>query len=313
MKHDEVPVFPKITVTTHSDGTGIVSINGSSQTVSAKTAPEARAQVTAIVIEVAVKLGRPVKATTSGVDGEWPLVVHPDGTVEEDTSAPSPKKTRKSKGRKSRARVASEQADHVVSDGSAAPTSSESVPALSARVLPETAQRSKAEALVEQQPLAEPTLENQPVESSPPENESSGEGAPAPKETPPGTFGEPVGLPHEHLPPPTAPEERSVGATPPQVRRTSAAMLVPDPPPVVPVPGYREEPWNRPADTFGQVPPFSNAPEERRARSAQWWGEAIAEHNRSLSRAGTTHPPMSHGSDRHGRWRRLFSWRAHKR
>ncbi|GAA1996086.1 hypothetical protein GCM10009799_23300 [Nocardiopsis rhodophaea] len=101
VEHDQVPAFPRITAVTYDDGTGEVSINGNPQSVSAASIGEVRAEIIKIVAGVAEKLGRPVKVATSGVGGEWPLIVHPGGLVEEDTSAPASavQKPRKEKER----------------------------------------------------------------------------------------------------------------------------------------------------------------------------------------------------------------------
>ncbi|CAM3916711.1 hypothetical protein NORO109296_13475 [Nocardiopsis rhodophaea] len=90
-EHDQVPAFPKITAVTHDDGTGELTINGSSQTITAASVDDARAEIINLIAETAEKLGRPVKVATSGVGGEWPLIIHPDARVEEDSSAPSTK------------------------------------------------------------------------------------------------------------------------------------------------------------------------------------------------------------------------------
>ncbi|MFC7329181.1 hypothetical protein [Marinactinospora rubrisoli] len=100
-EHEQVPAFPKITAVTHADGTGEVSVNGRIQRVTAASTGEARTEIIRRIAETARKLGRPVKVATSGVDGDWPLIVYPDGHVEQDTSAPPPKKSPK-KGRPAR-------------------------------------------------------------------------------------------------------------------------------------------------------------------------------------------------------------------
>ncbi|RCV50305.1 hypothetical protein [Marinitenerispora sediminis] len=100
-EHDQVPAFPKITAVTNTDGTGEVTVNGRIQRVTAASTGEARTEIIRLIAETARKLGRPVKVATSGVDGDWPLIVYPDGHVEEDTSAPPPK-TRAKKSRPGR-------------------------------------------------------------------------------------------------------------------------------------------------------------------------------------------------------------------
>lgn len=253
MEHDEVPVFPRITVSTHSDGTGDVSISGRSQTVSAEGASAVRTRVTEIITDVAGKLGRPVKVATSGVDGEWPLIVHPDGTVEEDTSAPAPKKGRKAKGRKPKTVPAG--------GGTAQGTSS--------------AQEQAVEQPVEHLARAtEPSPESGPVPRLRPEPGSAPEPEPATRTRP-----EPV---------PAAP--------------------FPHPP----EPGPGDQMWHQPGDTVGHVLTAIEGPHESRARAAQWWSEAIAEHNSSVGAQGvaTVIPEHGNGSGRSGRGRRFFSRRG---
>lgn len=249
MEHDEVPVFPRITVTTRSDGTGDVSISGRSQTVSAETASEVRTRVTEIITDVAGKLGRPVKVATAGVDGEWPLVVHPDGTVEEDTSTPVPKKARKTKGRKPKAVPAG--------DGPVQVTSS--------------AQEQAAEQHVEHLVRA---LEPEPVPQLQPDPGSAPEPEPAPRTRPESV----PAAPHTH---------------PPE-------------------PGPGDQTRHQPGNTAGQVPTAIGSPNESRARAAQWWSEAIAEHNSSVGAQGvaTAIPEHRNGSGRSGRGRRFFSRRG---
>ncbi|WP_026126485.1 hypothetical protein [Nocardiopsis xinjiangensis] len=264
MEHDEVPVFPRITVTTRSDGTGDVSISGRSQTVSAETASEVRTRVTEIITGVAGKLGRPVKVATAGVDGEWPLIVHPDGTVEEDASAPAPKKARKAKGRKPKAVPAGDGPVQVAS----------------------SAQEQAAEQHVEH--LAR---------------------APEPEQVP---DPEPESRPRPE-PVPAVSEEPSAAPTDPRIRHHASAPSEPVPPrPHPPAPGPGDQTRHQPGDTTGQVPTAIGSPDESRARAAQWWSEAIAEHNSSVGAQGvaTAIPEHRNGSGLSGRGRRFFSRRG---
>ncbi|MBD3782984.1 MAG: ATPase, partial [Micrococcales bacterium] len=85
----EVPTFPKIEARTHANGSGEVTINGTSYPIETTTLEDARAAILARVAETAGKMQRPVRVTTTGPDGEWPLIVHPDGSVEADDSLPA--------------------------------------------------------------------------------------------------------------------------------------------------------------------------------------------------------------------------------
>ena len=89
MSSIEVPTFPKIEARTHTNGSGEVTINGTSYPIETATLDDARAAILARVAETAGKMQRPVRVTTTGPDGEWPLIVHPDGSVEADDSLPA--------------------------------------------------------------------------------------------------------------------------------------------------------------------------------------------------------------------------------
>lgn len=80
--------WPHVTATLNSDGTAHVTISGSTAPVRGDSVDDARGQVVSHIAATAAKLGRPVRAEVTDPDGEWPLIVHPDGTVEEDPRAP---------------------------------------------------------------------------------------------------------------------------------------------------------------------------------------------------------------------------------
>ena len=86
---DTVPTWPRIEAITRADGSGEVVINGTSHAIDTSDISEARAAIIAVVTETADKVARPVRLMTTGPDGQWPLIVHPDGTVEEDTAPPT--------------------------------------------------------------------------------------------------------------------------------------------------------------------------------------------------------------------------------
>jgi len=81
---ETVPTWPKIDALTRPDGSGEVTINGTSHPIETNSIEDARSAILARVTETAAKMQRAVRVTTAGPDGEWPLIVHPDGTVEED-------------------------------------------------------------------------------------------------------------------------------------------------------------------------------------------------------------------------------------
>ena len=86
---DTVPTWPRIEAITRADGSGEVVINGTPHAIDTSDISEARAAIIAVVTETAEKVARPVRLMTTGPDGQWPLIVHPDGTVEEDTAPPA--------------------------------------------------------------------------------------------------------------------------------------------------------------------------------------------------------------------------------
>jgi len=83
-----VPTWPRIEAVTRPDGSGEVTINGTSHPVETTNLDEARAAILALVTRTAAKVNRPVRVTATGPDGRWPLIVHPDGSVEADETAP---------------------------------------------------------------------------------------------------------------------------------------------------------------------------------------------------------------------------------
>ncbi|MDO5645928.1 MAG: ParA family protein [Dermabacter sp.] len=80
----EVATWPRVQATLNPDGHAEVSIGGTLHTVTASTVDEARPQVVALIAQRAEQLGRPLRALTTEPDGEWSIVIHPDGTVSID-------------------------------------------------------------------------------------------------------------------------------------------------------------------------------------------------------------------------------------
>lgn len=83
----EAATWPRVEATLHEDGTAEVSIGGSVQTINAQNVDEARPQVVALIAQRAAQLGRPLRALTRDPEGEWPIIIHGDGTVAEDAGA----------------------------------------------------------------------------------------------------------------------------------------------------------------------------------------------------------------------------------
>lgn len=89
MTSASVPVWPRIEAVTRPDGTGELTIDGTSHPIQAPTVEEARQAILTRIADTAAELRRPVRALASGPDGHWPLIVHPDGRVEDDDSRPA--------------------------------------------------------------------------------------------------------------------------------------------------------------------------------------------------------------------------------
>ncbi|MFD6142298.1 hypothetical protein [Promicromonospora sp. NPDC060271] len=90
-----VPEWPRIEAVARPDGTGELTIDGIGYPVQAPTVEEARLRILARIADTAAELKRPVRVLASEPDGQWPLIVHPDGRVQADdglsaSPAPSP-------------------------------------------------------------------------------------------------------------------------------------------------------------------------------------------------------------------------------
>lgn len=93
--NENVPYWPKVDAVVRPDGTGEVTINGTSHPVQAGDVASARAAVLELVrTQTAATMGRPVRVDTNDPSGRWHLLVHPDGTVsdaeQDDPPQPPP-------------------------------------------------------------------------------------------------------------------------------------------------------------------------------------------------------------------------------
>ena len=87
---DTVPTWPRIEAVAREDGTGEVVVDGNAQHVAAGSLDQVRVEIIRTVTNVAISVGRPVRVSTSGPDGYWPLIVYPNGAVIADEDQPRP-------------------------------------------------------------------------------------------------------------------------------------------------------------------------------------------------------------------------------
>ena len=89
-----LPRWPRVEARTHPDGSGELTVNGTSHPVPTTDPAAARVEMTRRIADLATKLGRPIRVATTGPEGSWSIIVHRDATVEPDPdSAPRPAAT----------------------------------------------------------------------------------------------------------------------------------------------------------------------------------------------------------------------------
>lgn len=81
---NDVSSAPSIRAFVRGDATGILSIDGVRHSIEADDESGVREQILVRVTDAAQQIGRPVRLMTEDAQGKWPLIVHPDGKVEED-------------------------------------------------------------------------------------------------------------------------------------------------------------------------------------------------------------------------------------
>lgn len=84
-----IPTWPHIQARTRPDGTGELTINGTSYPIESTNTQATRAEIIRRIVETAAKINRPVRVATTGPDGNWPIIVHPDGQIEPDPNQPA--------------------------------------------------------------------------------------------------------------------------------------------------------------------------------------------------------------------------------
>jgi MinD-like ATPase involved in chromosome partitioning or flagellar assembly len=77
--------FPKIKAVLRTNGTGEVTINGTSHAIEAADEAAVLTDALRLITETAVQLGRPVRVSTTDPDGQGLIIVSPDGVVSEAT------------------------------------------------------------------------------------------------------------------------------------------------------------------------------------------------------------------------------------
>ncbi|MFP3460089.1 chromosome partitioning protein ParA [Arthrobacter globiformis] len=77
--------FPKINAVLRTNGTGEVTINGTSHAIEAADEAAVLNDALRLITETAVQLGRPVRVSTTDPDGQGLIIVSPDGVVSEAT------------------------------------------------------------------------------------------------------------------------------------------------------------------------------------------------------------------------------------
>ena len=85
--HTEPSTWPRVEAVLDQNGTARISIGGAPHTLTAATVDEARPQVVDLIAQQAAALGRPLRALVTDPQGQWPLVIAPDGTVATDEEA----------------------------------------------------------------------------------------------------------------------------------------------------------------------------------------------------------------------------------
>jgi hypothetical protein len=84
-----VAPFPKISLTVHSDGTGVFTRSGLATPVMGETPIKTMRQLVEMAQDVAKELRRPVRVETISAEGVGVLIVGPDGNVQEQDDSSS--------------------------------------------------------------------------------------------------------------------------------------------------------------------------------------------------------------------------------
>lgn len=91
--NEPVPDWPYIEAETFADGTAVITIDGRAETIPAQTLEGARTAIVNRVADTAAKLGRPVRVSTVGPGGRWPLIISPTGQVDPAPQEVAPRRS----------------------------------------------------------------------------------------------------------------------------------------------------------------------------------------------------------------------------
>jgi MinD-like ATPase involved in chromosome partitioning or flagellar assembly len=81
---EDVPTSPRISAVVRGDATGELSIDGVRQQIEATDEVGVREEIIVRATDAAQQAGHPVRLMTEDEQGQWPLIVHPNGRIEED-------------------------------------------------------------------------------------------------------------------------------------------------------------------------------------------------------------------------------------
>lgn len=153
--------FPKINAVLRTNGTGEVTINGTSHAIEAADEAAVLNDALRLITETAAQLGRPVRVSTTDPDGQGLIIVSPDGAVSEATPAKPTFKREKD----TRHAVAAPSPEPAKVATSPAPTlgalAAEETPADAASAAPVTF-GAAATAVPAQEPSTDPTAAAEP-------------------------------------------------------------------------------------------------------------------------------------------------------
>lgn len=86
---EKIPAYPVVHVSMQPDGSAHVNVAGQHVDYPPAELEVTRAEVITYAVDVAARLGRAVRMTTTDPDGEWKLGVYPDGEVIDINPAPT--------------------------------------------------------------------------------------------------------------------------------------------------------------------------------------------------------------------------------